>query len=107
MVFPDSSWQDFPDTGRGTGAYMIFYQGGTIDHGTHVSVPVAQSRAKSEYTAACTAVMALAHFSMLNHESLNKDPYIVPEEDPLTILDSKSFFVWIIMVRIPITRTHF
>ena len=41
MDFYDSSWQYFPDTGRSTGAYIIFYQGGPIDHGTHVSVPVA------------------------------------------------------------------
>ena len=25
MYFSDSSWQDFPDTGRSTGAYIIFY----------------------------------------------------------------------------------
>ena len=42
MDFFDSSWQDFPDTGRSTGACIIFYQGGSIDHGTHVPVPVAQ-----------------------------------------------------------------
>ena len=34
--------------------------------------------------------MALAHFMMLIHEFLNKDPYIVPEEAPLIILDRKS-----------------
>ena len=34
--------------------------------------------------------MALAHFRMLIHEFLNKDPDIVPEEDPLIVLDSKS-----------------
>ena len=33
--------------------------------------------------------MALAHFRMLIHELLNKYPEIVPEEDPLIILDSK------------------
>ena len=60
MAFSNSSWQDFPDTGRSTGAYIIFYQGGPIDHGTHVSVPVVQSSAESEYNAACTAGMALA-----------------------------------------------
>ena len=36
MAFSDSSWQDFPDTGRSTGASIIYYQGGPIDHGTHV-----------------------------------------------------------------------
>ena len=34
--------------------------------------------------------MALAHFRMLTHEVLNKDPDIVPEEAPLIVLDSKS-----------------
>ena len=34
--------------------------------------------------------MALAHFRMLIHELLNKDPEIVPYEDPLIVLDSKS-----------------
>ena len=45
MFFSVSSWQDFPDTGRSTGAYIIFYQGVPIDHGTHVPGPVAQSSA--------------------------------------------------------------
>ena len=34
--------------------------------------------------------MALSHFRMLIHELLNKDMYIVPEEAPLIVLDSKS-----------------
>ena len=42
MDFSDSSCQDCPDTGRSTGAYIIFYQGGPIDHVTHAPVPVAQ-----------------------------------------------------------------
>ena len=90
MDFSDSSWKDCSDTGRSTGAYIIFYQGGTIDHGTHVPGPVAQSSAESEYNAACTAGMALANFRLLIHELLNKDPEIFPEEAPLIILDSKS-----------------
>ena len=36
MDFSDSSWQDFPDTGRSTGAYIFFYHGGTIFTGSHV-----------------------------------------------------------------------
>ena len=43
MAFSDSSWQDFPYTGRSIGAYIIFYQGGPIDHGTHVPGTVAKS----------------------------------------------------------------
>ena len=34
--------------------------------------------------------MDLAHFRMLIHELLNNYPYIVPEEAPLIVLDSKS-----------------
>ena len=45
MDFSDSIWQDFPDTGRSKGAYIIFYQGGPIDHGTHVPGPLSQSSA--------------------------------------------------------------
>ena len=33
--------------------------------------------------------MALAHFSLLINELLNKDPNIVPEEAPLIVLDTK------------------
>ena len=89
MDFSDYSWQDFSDTGISTGAYIIFYQGGPIDHGTHVPGTVAQSSAESEYNAACTAGMALAHFRMLIDELLNKDPDIFPEKAPLIVLDSK------------------
>ena len=53
MEFSGSNWQDCPDTGISTGADIIFYQGGTIDHGTHVPGPVAKSSAESEYNAAC------------------------------------------------------
>ena len=48
IAFCDSSWHDCPDTGRSTGAYIIFYQGRPIDHGTHVPGTVAQSSAESE-----------------------------------------------------------
>ena len=43
MAFSGYSWQDCPDTGRSTGAYIIFYQGGPIDHGTHIPGTFAQS----------------------------------------------------------------
>ena len=90
MSFSDSSWKYFPETGRSTGAYIIFYQGGSIDHGTHVPGPVSQSSSGSEYNAACKAGMALANFRMLIHELLIKDPYIVPEEASLILLDDES-----------------
>ena len=90
MDFSDSSWQDCLETGRSTGAYIIFYRGGPIDHGTHVQVPVAQESAKTEYNAVCTAVMALPHFRMLIHEFLNNDTDIVAYEAPMIFMDSKS-----------------
>ena len=90
MVFYDSSWKDCPCTGRIIGAYIIFDQCGTIDHGTHVPVPVSQSSAESEYNAACTAGMALAHFRMLINEFLNKYTDIVTYSAPLIPLDIKS-----------------
>ena len=40
MDFSNSSWQDNPDTGRSTGAYVIFYQGVQIERGTYVPGPV-------------------------------------------------------------------
>ena len=92
MAFSYSSCQDFSDTGRITWAYVIFYQGCTIDHGTHFPGPVSQSSAESEYNVAVTAGMALEHFRMLIYELLNKDIDIVPEESPLNILDSKYDF---------------
>ena len=45
MAISGSSWKDCPDTGRSTGSYVIFYQGGPIDHGAHVLGSVAQSSA--------------------------------------------------------------
>ena len=45
MDLSDSSWKDCPDTGKSTRAYNIFYQGGSIDHGTQFPHPVDQSSA--------------------------------------------------------------
>ena len=72
MAFSDSSRKYFPGTGKITGAYIIFYQCGIIEHGTYVPVPVDQSSAESVYNAACTAVTDLANFRMLIHELLRK-----------------------------------
>ena len=48
MAFSDCSWQDCPDTGRSTEAYIIFYQCWTIDYGTYVTIIVDQSSEESE-----------------------------------------------------------
>ena len=65
MVFYDYIWQVCPDTGRSTGAYVVFYQVVPIDHYTHVPGTVDQYSAKSEYNAAYTVGMSLAHFRIL------------------------------------------
>ena len=48
--------------------------------------------------------MTLAHFRILLHEFLNKDPDIFPEEAPIIVLDIKYVFVWLTMVKIPSTK---
>ena len=89
ITFSNSSCKDCPYNGRSTRAYIIFYQCGPIDHGTHVPGPVAQSSADSDYNSACTIGMVLENFRMLIHELLNKDPDIVPEQPSLILLDSR------------------
>ena len=89
MDLSDYSWKYCQDNGRSTGAYMMIYQGGKIDHGTHFPVPVYQSSAESEYNAACNKGMALSYFRMLVNELLSKDPYIVLEEAPIIIFNIK------------------
>ena len=42
IYFSYYSWKDCPNTGRSTGAYIILYQGSTIDHGTKFPGPVDQ-----------------------------------------------------------------
>ena len=90
MDFFDSSCQDCPDTSRSTGEYIIFYQGGTIYHSTHLPELVSQSSAEIQYNAKCTAGLNLSHFRRLIHELLNKDHGTVPEKSPLIILDIKA-----------------
>ena len=48
MVFSDSIWQDWPYNERSTGAYVLFYQGITIDHCTHFTGPVSRLSTESE-----------------------------------------------------------
>ena len=50
---------------------------------------MSQSRAENKYNASCSSGMVLAHFRMLIHDFLKKDPDIVLEEAPLIVLDSK------------------
>ena len=93
MVFSYYICQDCPDTGRITviNIYIyIFYQGGPIDHCTHVPGPFSQSTVESDYNASCTAGMDPAHFRMLKTYLLNKYVYVAPEQATPIILDIKS-----------------
>ena len=45
MDFSDYSWQGFPETGRSTRAYIIFYEGGKIEPVIYGPGPVSQSGA--------------------------------------------------------------
>ena len=90
MMLSDYIQQDCPDTVRSTGAYIVFYQVVPIDHCTNVPGLFAQSSAESEYNSEFTAVMVLANFIMLNNDIMNKDPYVVPYQAPIVIIDKIS-----------------
>ena len=47
MVSYDSIYTDCPDIGRSTEVYIVFYQGGHIDHFKHVPGPFYQSSSES------------------------------------------------------------
>ena len=53
MAFSDSTWKDFPYTGRSKGSYIIFFKVDPIDHVTHVPGPIAKSSAESDYKTSC------------------------------------------------------
>ena len=65
--FSDSSWQYCPDTGRSTGAYIIYYQGVPIDHGTHVPVPVTYLLAISTYLEGSSSFLRVIFFLHISH----------------------------------------
>ena len=73
VVFSYSIRKECQYTSRSTGIYIIFHQGGTIDHGKYVPGPVAQSSAESGYNIECNTGMALSHSRMLIYEFLKKD----------------------------------
>ena len=65
------------------------YQGVPINNCTHVPGSVSQSSSESDYNAACTSLMNVAHFRIINNELLIKYPDVVPEQAHLIILDRK------------------
>jgi hypothetical protein len=87
-VFADSSWQDCPDTGRSTGGYHIFMQGGIVDSAMTFPTPVALSSAEAEYNNASAASTAVASMSMLTQD-LKRLSTDIPLKIPL-LIDNKA-----------------
>ena len=77
IVLSGSSWKECSYNVRSTRAYILFDQGGPIDYCTDVPGPVVTYSSESEYNAACTAGMYLAHFRILNNDLLDKDTDVV------------------------------
>ena len=71
--------------------YIVFYQWKPIEYFTHLIGTVDQYSAKIEHNSECTIGMALAHLRMLNNKFRNKDPYVVPEQSIIIILDIKPY----------------
>ena len=90
-LFTDSSWQDCPDTGRSTGGYLLYQQGGLIDGGSFVPTPVALSSAEAEYNALAYSMQAVTNQRQTFQELCNNHP-----DAPLTIpfyCDSESALI--------------
>ena len=68
LTFTDSSWNDFIDTGRSTGGYIILRQAGAVDYGSHLPVTVAMSSGEAEYISAAVACMKASHIKMLEYD---------------------------------------
>ena len=65
-------------------------QGGPVDYGSHLPVPVAMSSGEAEYIAAAVACMRASHLRMLNYDlrHLGKEDYNADEinEEPANII---------------------
>ena len=86
----DSSWNDCPDTGRSTGSYQLFVQGGPVDFSTFVPAPVAMSSAEAENNAGAAAGLAMSHIRMLWNELNFEDPDDLLVPPILMLCDNKS-----------------
>ena len=75
--FSDSSWQDYPDTGKSTGGYKVFCQGGLIEANSTMPVPIALSSAEAEYMSCNILGAMFFHLRELLYEfeNLGKSDY--------------------------------
>ena len=95
ITFSDSSWNDCIDTGRSTGGYISSLQGGVVDYGSHLPVPVAMSSGEAEYIAAAVACMRASHLRMLIYDlqhmsSRNYNATDVPHPPAKIIIDNEA-----------------
>ena len=95
IIFSDSSWNDCIDTGRSTGVYISFNQGGPADYGSHIPVPVVISNGEAEYISAAVACMRVSHLRMIIYDlrcmgSDNYDQDNVNMEHARIIIDNEA-----------------
>ena len=57
------------DTGRSTGGNIALNQGGAVDYGSHLPVPVAMSSGEGEYISTAVACMRASHLRMLIYDA--------------------------------------
>ena len=86
----DSSWQDCPDTGRSTGAFLNFFQGGVVDFNSFVPTPVAMSSAEAENNAGAAACMSVSHLRMMMNEINYEDPDLLTDPPISMYCDSQG-----------------
>ena len=91
ILFTDSSWQDCPDTGRSTGGYLLYHQGGIIDGASFTPNPVAMSTAEAKYNALAYAMQAVIN-SKQSIQELHGNHPDTPLSVPL-LCDSESAII--------------
>jgi hypothetical protein len=76
FTFCDSSWDDDYDisrsTGRSTGGFLVFYQGGIVNHSSNMPAPVVTISADAEFDKACMACMATSHMYMTTYNHIEE-----------------------------------
>ena len=95
VTFTDSSWNDCKDTGRSTGGYISMFQGGAVDHNSHLPIPVAMSSREAEYIAAAVACMRASHLRMLSYDfdfmgTENYEPENIKYDPSVIIIDNEA-----------------
>ena len=95
VMFTDSSWNDCKDTGRSTGGYIAMTQGGTVDYGSHLPIPVAMPSGETEYVASAAACMRVSHLRILGYDieymgSNTYDPMKLEYHSSLITIDNEA-----------------